>query len=159
MKKIIRFLLVFAMVAALAACGAKEEEPVETIKEEATIATVKEEETIETVAVVEEKVVAILEAKNCFYDAGFVELVAGAEESADYTFTAENSETVEWWVYVLEESFDEGFRYIKQVAEPVLVGDGEVSVDEGMYVYVYCTANEFTTDVADEQAALKITVK
>ena len=159
MKKIIRFLLVLAMVSALAACGAKEEEPVETIREEATIATVEEEETIETVAVVEEKVVAILEAKNCFYDAGFVELVAGAEVSADYTFTAENSETVEWWVYVLEESFDEGFRYIKQVAEPVLVGDGEVSVDEGMYVYVYCTANEFTTDVADEQVALKITVK
>ena len=129
MKKRVLFLLALVMATALAACGAKE------------------------------KIFAVIEAKNCFYDAGFVELIAGAEESAEYTFTAENSETVQWWVYVLEEAFEEGFRYIKQVAEPVLTGDGKISVEAGQFVYVYCSANEFTTGVVDENAKLNVTME
>ena len=66
---------------------------------------------------------------------------------------------MEWSVYVLDQAFDEGFRYIKQVAEPALVGDGTIFIDEGLYVYVYCSANEFTTGVADETAKLNVTVK
>ena len=141
MKRMIVFLLAAAMVLTLAACGAKEEK------------------TQETEAAIEETVFAILEAKNCFYDAGYVELIAGAEESGAYTFKAEDSEAVEWRVYILDQAFDEGFRYIAQVAEPVLVGDGTVSVDVGKFVYVNCSANEFTTGVVDESAKLRITVK
>lgn len=137
MKKIMAFLLALVMVAALAACGAKEEETFEA----------------------REEIFAVIEAKNCFYDAGFVELIAGAEAAGEYTFTAENSEAVQWWVYVLEEAFEDGFRYIKQVAEPVLVGDGKIDLEPGQFVYVYCSANEFTTGVVDENAKLKVTVE
>ena len=107
----------------------------------------------------EEKTFAIIEAKDCFDDAGFVELIAGTKESAEYTFTSENSDAVEWRVYILDQVFDEGFRYISQVAKPALVGDGTIFIDEGLYVYVYCSANEFTTGIVDENARLNITVK
>ena len=140
MKKLIALLLVCAMMT-FAACGRVEETPAETV------------------ATVEEKPFATLEAKNCFYDAGFVELIPGTEEAATYVFAGEDSEAVEWWIYVLDESFEEGYRYIKQVAEPVLKGSGEVFVEAGKFVYVYCSANEFTTGVADENAKLNITVK
>lgn len=129
MKKMIMF-LGLVLAMALAACGAKEE-----------------------------KIFAVIEAKDCFYDAGYVEFIAGAEEAGAYTFTAENSEGVQWRVYVLEEAFEEGYRYITQVAQPVLVGDGKITVEPGQYVYVYCSANEFTTGVVDENAKLKVTME
>lgn len=163
MKKVIVCLLVFAMAMTFAACSITEE-PVATHEttEATTVATTEATTEVTTEATTEapaEAVFATIEAKNCFYDAGFVELIDGASESAVYTFTAENSEAVEWWVYVVDEAFDEGFRYIKQIAEPALVGDGAISVEAGQYVYVYCSANEFTTGVADENAKLKITAK
>lgn len=139
MRKFVVFVLAIFVMMALLACGANEDKSPEMTEEE--------------------KIFTTVEAKNCFYDAGFVELIAGAEKSSEYTFAAENSETVEWSVYVLDQAFDEGFRYIKQVAEPALVGDGTIFVDEGQCVYVYCSANEFTTGVADEYAKLTITVK
>ena len=53
---------------------------------------------------------------------------------------------------------EDSFRYIKQFTEPVLLGDGTIFIDKGKYVYVYCSANEFTTGVADENAKLKVSV-
>ena len=141
MRKHAALLLVCVMIETLTSCGANENKPSETVEPE------------------EEKIFAIIEAKDCLHSAGFVELIAGATESAEYTFTAENSAAVEWHVYIFDQAFDDGFRYIKQVAEPVLVGNGTISIDEGQYVYVYCSANEFTTGVADENAKLNVTVK
>ena len=102
---------------------------------------------------------AIIEATDCYQNAGYLEFISCAETSAEYTFTAENSETIEWQVYVFDEAFEDGFRYISQVAEPVLTADGTISVNEGQYVYIYCSANEFTSIVADENAKLCIIVK
>lgn len=98
-------------------------------------------------------------AKDCYGSAGYTELIAGAEKSAVYNFTAENSADVEWSVYVLDEAFEDGYRYIAQFTEPVLIGDGIISVDAGQYVYIYCSVNEFTAEAADENAKLNITVK
>ena len=151
MKKLFILLLTFAMGTTLAACGTTETkplEPTETIEEKAP----------EITETSEEKTFTIIEAKDCFYDAGFVELIAGAKEASEYTFTAENSDAVEWSVYTLDQAFDEGFRYIKQVTEPALVGDGTIFIDKGLYVYVYCCANEFTTGIVDENAKLNITI-
>ena len=130
MKKIVVFLLAFAMVMSFASCGAKEEKSFATVN-----------------------------AKDCFGDAGYVEFIAGAEKAGELTFAAENSEAVEWSVYVFDEAFDDGFRYISQVAEPVLIGDGTVSVEAGQFVYIYCSVNEFTADAPDENAKLNITQK
>ena len=98
-------------------------------------------------------------AKGCFGGAGYIEFIAGVEEAVELTFTAENSEAVEWSVYVFDEAFDDGFRYISQAADPVLVGDGTVSVEAGQFVYIYCSVNEFTADAPDENAKLNITQK
>ena len=130
MKKIVVFLLAFAMLTAFAACGANDEKSFATVN-----------------------------AKDCFKDAGYIEFIAGAEKSVELTFTAENSEAVKWSVYVFDRAFDDGFRYIGQSAEPALVGDGTVSVEEGQFVYIYCSVNEFTADAADENAKLNITEK
>ena len=130
MKKIFVFLLAFAMVMAFAACGANEEE---------TFATVN--------------------AKDCYGEAGYIEFISGAEKSAEYTFTAENSENVEWSVYVFDEAFDDGFRYISQAAEPALVGDGTIPVEAGQFVYIHCSVNEFTADAPDENAKLNVTAE
>ena len=104
-------------------------------------------------------VYATLEAKSCFGDAGFVEFIAGAEQDSQLTFTAENSADVEWSVYILDEAFEDGYRYIEQAFDPDLTGDGTVDVHKGQYVYVHCSANEFTTGVADEDAKLNIAFK
>ena len=146
MRKILIFLLVFVMIGASTACNATEKQPSETAASETT-------------APAQETIFATIEAKNCFYDAGFMELMTGAKESATYTFTAENSDTAEWHIYVLDEAFDDSFRYIKQIAEPVLIGDGSIFINEGQSVYVYCSANEFTTGIVDENAKLNVTVK
>lgn len=157
MKKLFTFLLTFVMAATFAACSAQEEQPLPTTEETKPTATVEEEKPATTTK--EEKPIATIEAKNCFGNAGYVEFIAGAEKAADYTFTAEHSDAVNWRVYVLDEAFEEGFRYISQAAEPVLTGDGTVSVAEGQFVYVYCSVNEFTTDAADETAKLIVTVE
>ena len=144
MKRFAVILLVFTMIMVLSACSKTEEITTTFIPEETTAAEVP---------------FTIIEAKDCYNNAGYVEFISGAERPAEYTFTAENSYTVKWRVYIFDEAFDEGFRYISQAAEPVLDGDGKVSVDEGQFVYVYCSVNEFTEDAPDEHAKLKVAVK
>ena len=106
-----------------------------------------------------EKSFAVIAAQDCYENAGYIEFIAGAEKSEEYIFTAENSDTVDWSIYVFDQEFDEGFRFIAQAAPPVLVGDGELSIAAGQFVYVYCSVNEFTADAPDGNAKLKVTVK
>lgn len=174
MKKLFAVLLSFALAASLSACGMTEEKPstpadttadktidktidqaVDSTADTTTNATV--DSTTDTT--VEATVYATIEATDCFSNAGYVEFISGAEKAAEYTFTAENSEAAKWCVYVLDEEFDDGFRFIAQAAQPALEGDGTISVAEGQYVYVYCSVNSFTADAADENAKLNITVK
>ena len=130
MKRFVIFLFLISLIITFTSCKTKEVEPF-----------------------------AIIEAKDCYQNAGYLEFISGAETFAEYTFTADNSETITWQVYVFAEILEDGVRYIPQVAEPVLVGDGTISVDVGQFVYIYCSANEFTSIVADENAKLCITVK
>ena len=39
---------------------------------------------------------AIIKAQDFHQSAGYLEFISGAETSAEYTFTAENSETINW---------------------------------------------------------------
>ncbi|MBQ7086744.1 MAG: hypothetical protein IJM96_04635 [Clostridia bacterium] len=144
MKRFAVILLAFTMIMVLSACSKTEEITTTFIPEETTAAKVP---------------FTIIEAKDCYNNAGYVELISRAEKSAEYTFTADNSDTVKWRVYIFDEAFDEGFRYISQAVEPVLDGDGKVSVCKGQFVYVYCSVNEFTEDNSDEHAKLKVAVK
>ena len=160
MKKSFIVLLALVMIAVLVACGAKENEPTEPDAYEERTTEVTTEEVTEEVAEEEEpSIFTTIEAKDCFYDAGFVELIDGATDAAEFIFASEESDAVEWSIYVFDEAFEDGYRYIKQAAEPVLVGDGTVSVEVGQYVYVYCSVNEFTADTADENARVNVLVK
>ena len=149
------------MIAALVACGAKENEPTDpTVTQEEQTSEATTEEATDAVAEEDEPgIFTTVEAKDCFNNAGFVELIDGATDAAEFIFASEESDAVEWSVYVFDEAFEDGFRYIKQAADPVLVGDGTVSVDVGQYVYVYCSVNEFTADAADENARVNVLVK
>ena len=162
MKKFLISLLAFAMVTVLAACGEKKETAAaETVPTEDNISVTVdagENSSLPDIDEPESNHFASNEAKDCFYDAGYVEFIAGADKSAEYTFTAENSEGITWCVYVFDAAFDDGYRYISQAAEPVLNGDGTISVAEGQFVYVHCSANEFTADSANETAKLNVTV-
>ena len=154
MKKIIIGVLICVMIMALISCGTDEDKHFDTTtpNEEATSETT--EASAETTT---ETIITIIEAKNCFNNAGFIELITKSKEPGEYIFTSENSEAVEWSIYILDEAFDDSLKYIKQVSEPVLRGDGTIFIDKGKYVYVYCSANEFTTGIVDEKAKLKIT--
>ena len=161
MKKGLIILLALVMIAALVACGAKENEPTDptdaNVEQTSEVTT---EETTEAVAEEDEpSIFTTVEAKDCFDNAGFVELIDGATDVAEFIFASEESDAVEWSVYVFDEAFEDGYRYIKQAAEPVLVGDGTVSVEVGQYVYVYCSVNEFTADAPDENARVNVLVK
>ena len=161
MKKSFIVLLAIVMIAALVACGAKENEPTEpTVTQEEQTSEVTTEESTEAAAEEDEpSIFTTVEAKDCFNNAGFVELIDGATDAAEFIFASEESDAVEWSVYVFDEAFEDGFRFIKQAADPVLVGDGTVSVEVGQYVYVYCSVNEFTADAADENARVNVLVK
>ena len=97
MRKIHIFLFVFAMITVLTACAANAENPLQTT--ELTVAQVSEATQTD-----ELEIFATIEAKNCFNDAGFIELIAGTSEALEYTFTSENSDSVEWAVYILDEA-------------------------------------------------------
>ena len=161
MKKSFIVLLALVMIAALVACGAKENGPTDpTVTQEEQTSEATTEEATDAVAEEDEPgIFTTVEAKDCFNNAGFVELIDGATDAAEFIFASEESDAVEWSVYVFDEAFEDGFRYIKQAADPVLVGDGTVSVEVGQYVYVYCSVNEFTADSADENARVNILVK
>ena len=170
MKKIIAAFLTIALATTLAACGAKEEPSVSVAETESVAAATEPRPTVtvtllETTsaaapsAAAETKSTVTIAAKDCYGDAGYMEFVAGAETSATYTFAAENCETAEWSVYVLDEAFDDAFRYIGQSEEPVLVGDGTISVNAGQFIYLYCSANELTDITAGENEKLNITVE
>ena len=110
MRNALIILLAFVMIASLTACGAKENNPPEnTNPSESTQAY--EEKTSET-TLTEEEIFTTIEAKDCFDDAGFIELIDGATDPAVFTFTSEDSDNVEWSVYIFDEAFEDGFRFI-----------------------------------------------
>ena len=60
-------------------------------------------------------------------------------------------------VYLFDEEFSDGPRYILQAAEPLLTEGGSLTLEEGKFVYVYCSANAFTDLAPDSDAKLLVT--
>lgn len=143
MKKTIPFLIMI-MLFSLSACSGRYSPDIKE-KEQTTVSVVTEKE----------PEIIIVTAEECF-DSMYYELVT--EKSAEYSFSAKASEG-EWQVYIFDEKFKDGFRYISQAAEPSLIGDGTLTIDKGKYVYIYCPVNAFTAEKADEKSYLEISVK
>lgn len=127
MKKALVIILSVLMLVAFAACNSSASKPAE----EAEVTTIK--------------------AADVFDQHGFG--VAECTESGSYRFWAENSDGVEWTVYVLDEEFEDGVRYISQAYEASLVGDGNLELKEGQFVYIQCSANDLTGVEAPDGAA------
>ena len=95
--------------------------------------------------------VTTIKAADVFDQHGFG--IAKCTESGNYRFWAENSDGVEWTVFVLDEEFEDGLRYINQAYEASLVGDGNLELQKGQFIYVQCSANDLTGVEAPEGAA------
>ena len=94
----------------------------------------------------------VVTAKDGFDNAGVTALVCDA--SATYSFKASNADTT-WKVFVLDEEFIDGARYLAQAQAPVLEGDGTLTIKEGQFIYVQCSESAFSAD-APTDATLTI---
>ncbi len=99
--------------------------------------------------------VILISCADGYDNAGFVGFEA--EQTGTYTFTAQGGEGIEWAVYLFDEEFSDGPRYISQAAEPILTEDGSLTAEAGKFIYVYCSANAFTDLAPDSDAKLLVT--
>ena len=93
-------------------------------------------------------------AQDGFDDFGITELLC--EESDSYSFHAVDSEGIVWNIYLLDERFDDAWRFLPQAEEAALEGDGILNIEAGQYIYIECSENPFTTDIASDCAYLQI---
>ena len=87
----------------------------------------------------------VITAKEGFVNAGVTELICDATET--YSFTKSDDSTT-WKVFVLDERFTDGSRYLAQAYEPALEGDGTLTIEEGKYIYILCSESVFSGDSA-----------
>ena len=142
MKKIIALLMVISLAVCFAACGKTGDTSGETSSEIAA----------ETINEAERRLIInsepfVITAKDGFDNAGVTELVCDAD--ATYSFTA-NDDSASWSIYVLDEKFEDGARYLSQANEPALEGNGNLEIAEGKYIYVLCSESAFSADSASE---------
>ena len=134
MKKILAIVLCVVLavscLAVLSACGKQEGETAETERR---------------MMINSEPVV--ITAKDGFDNAGVTELICDATET--YSFTKSDDSTT-WKVFVLDEKFADGARYLAQAQAPALEGDGTLTIEEGKYIYILCSESAFTGDSASE---------
>ena len=119
MKKILAIVLCIVLagscLVALSACGKQEGESAEkTFEADAS----ENAETGRRMIINSEPVV--ITAKDGFDNAGVTELICDATET--YSFTKSDDDTT-WKVFVLDEKFADGARYLAQAQEPALEGD------------------------------------
>lgn len=58
-------------------------------------------------------------------------------------FKKKTNDDLEWKVYVLDEELTDGYEALEDM-EPALVNDGELELEEGQWIYVYCNCNSLT---------------
>ena len=167
MKKIIALMLALAICLAFAGCNFKsaENDPEPTISEEPSNAPEgeavvepetenNEEETPATDVLIINSEPYVIDVERGFENAGFTELYV--DYDGTFTFTAKDSENVEWSVYVLDEKFEDNARFIPQAFEAALVGDGTLEIKAGQYLYVCCSVSSFTADEVIEGPTYEI---
>lgn len=144
MKKIILVIAVMGMIFSLSACSERYSSDVKETEQTTISETLQKEPEIIKIT-----------AEECF-GSMYYEFIT--EKSGTYSFSAKFS-SEEWVVYIFDEEFKDGWRYISQASAPVLKGDDEIEIAEGKYVYIYCPINAFTSEYPDEKAYLEISVK
>lgn len=97
----------------------------------------------------------LLTTEAGFNNSGYTEIAC--EKDGAYQFFMVDSDKVEWLVYLFDQRFDDGYRYIGQAAEPVVAGNGKIQVKAGQYMYIYCSNNAFTSEKALPEPMYEIT--
>ena len=150
MKKILAIVLCLVLAGAclvvLSACGNKAEEAT-TAESTESVENTENAEFERRMIINSEPFV--ITAKDGFENAGVTELICDATET--YSFTKSDDSTT-WKVFVLDEKFADGARYLAQAQTPALEGDGTLTIEEGKYIYILCSESAFSADSASEAA-------
>ena len=85
----------------------------------------------------------VVTAKDGFENAGVTSFICDA--STTYTFKSSNDNTG-WKVFVLDEKFEDGARYLTQAHTPMLETNGVLDIEEGQYIYIVCSESTLTDD-------------
>ena len=152
MKRVSTILTAVLLIAAVLLCGTACGKVSESTNNSAaeTVSETKAAETGRRMIINGEPVV--ITAKDGFDNAGVTELICDATET--YSFTKSDDSTT-WKVFVLDERFADGARYLAQAYSPALEGDGTLTIEEGKYIYILCSESVFTGESASE-ASLSI---
>ncbi len=93
----------------------------------------------------------VVKPTDAYYMYGYVHFLC--EQTGTYRFEVVGDRNLQWQVYILDSEFPDAERYIPQVYDMKLEGSGEISVNQGEYIYVYCNANSWTCLDAPENSA------
>jgi hypothetical protein len=162
MKKIIAIIAALAVITCLVACGA--EKAAETTPTTPSAAT---ESDIATPAAATSSDVASPSAASFEFplllvnNEPFTVTVADGFDNAGVTaYTVDDDATyqfissdddITWKIYLLDEKFNDGARYLSQAKTPDLTGNGILDVKRGQIMYVECSENAFTASKADDE--------
>ena len=175
MKKALAILLAALFCLAFAACGKEPEQPAqgdETTTSQAETTTAAEEtaaaaeettEAADETSAAEESAASeaqsglprliinsepvVVTAKDGFDNAGVTAFLCDATET--YSFKASSAD-VKWTIFVLDEEFTDGARYLAQAETPMLEGDGTLTIEAGKLIYILCSESAFNADAASD---------
>ena len=135
MKKILAAVLcavlAISCLAVLSACGNKDAETTEITETNEITEATESAEAGRRMIISSEPVV--ITAKESFDNAGVTELICDATET--YSFTKSDDDTT-WKVFVLDEKFADGARYLAQAQAPALEGDGTLTIEESLVMWM-----------------------
>lgn len=175
MKKI-RVTAAFLAAMALTACGEQEpdvqtaanadtsvinEAVSEAVSENTSDETTAAEETVtetQTEASAEadtseEDTPADEDAPLAVYDNNMKTYCFTVEKDGSYTFKHSGNDDTPWNIYILDEEFTDGMRYLYSNYTPDGVTEFTADLKAGQYVYFICTENEWTSsEFSDTQA-------
>ena len=81
-----------------------------------------------------------------------------ADRTGNYTFTVSGS-GVDWEIYVLDSAFTDAERFIPQAYSCAARNGGTVYITQGQFVYIYCSANQWTGITAPSDSYITCVAK
>lgn len=87
------------------------------------------------------------------YDNNMKTYCFNVEKDGSYTFKHSGNDDTPWNIYILDEEFTDGIRYLYSNYTPDGVTEFSADLKAGQFVYFICTENEWTSsDFADTKA-------
>ncbi|MDY2848312.1 MAG: hypothetical protein SOU50_08885 [Oscillospiraceae bacterium] len=93
------------------------------------------------------------DAPLAVYDNNMKTYCFNVEKDGSYTFKHSGNDDTPWNIYILDEEFTDGMRYLYSNYTPDGVTEFTADLKAGQYVYFICTENEWTSsEFSDTQA-------